>query len=349
MATHSKPAAKATSRRISNADAVADAAVGAAPTAAGDSYRIAAVSRLSRIPVPTIRMWERRYQVVEPARSAANGRLYSREDIARLTLLKAAVDAGHAIGTVAGLSDAQIRARLGETSATPFQANTGEPVPVLVCGDALGARLKQQWAGRRDLALIDIWPSLDALSEVVPPHAEAVIVSLPTLQASHVRALRQLRDEAQARVLLVVYGFSNRAALARLDQEGIIALPSTSDPSHLARLCILGHKQRSDARPRSLERELMHPAGPRRFSELYLQTVARENTAVRCECPHHLADLLSKLNAFEQYSAECENLDAADAAIHALLYAAASHCRELLENALERVLEHEGRPIPTAP
>ena len=83
-------------------------------------------------------------------------------------------------------------------------------------------------------------------------------------------------------------------------------------------------------------------AAPRRYDEQFLATVARRPSTVRCECPNHLADLLTKLNAFEQYSLECENSDNADAAIHALLYSAASQCRELLELALHRVLEHEG-------
>ena len=74
-------------------------------------YRIATVSSLTGIPVPTIRVWESRYAVVQPTRNAGNVRLYQRADIERLSLVKDAVDAGHAISTVASLTNRQIKAR----------------------------------------------------------------------------------------------------------------------------------------------------------------------------------------------------------------------------------------------
>ena len=55
-------------------------------------YRIATVSNLTGIPIPTIRVWESRYAVVQPTRNAGNARLYRRVDIERLSLVKAAVD-----------------------------------------------------------------------------------------------------------------------------------------------------------------------------------------------------------------------------------------------------------------
>ena len=116
------------------------ASVAAPVSSADNAYRIAAVAKLTGMPVPTIRMWERRYGVVTPARSAANGRLYSRADIDRLVLLKAVADAGHAIGTVAQLSEAQLQARLLEAPGRSSAPST-EQCRVLICGTALHARL----------------------------------------------------------------------------------------------------------------------------------------------------------------------------------------------------------------
>jgi MerR family transcriptional regulator, light-induced transcriptional regulator len=67
-------------------------------------YPIRAASKLTGLPVDTLRAWERRYQAVNPSR-AGRGRLYSEADIRRLLLLRHAVDGGHAIGQVASLSD----------------------------------------------------------------------------------------------------------------------------------------------------------------------------------------------------------------------------------------------------
>lgn len=311
-----------------------------------DQYRIAAVSRLTGIPVPTIRMWERRYAVVSPARSAGNGRLYSRADIDRLLLLKSAVDAGHAIGTVAHLADEQILARLREMPARVPPVVMRDDCRVLVCGAAIESRLRQAWAERRDIAVTAAIssPGVDPSREF--GEVDAVIVEIPTVHAATVRILRHLRERSHPRVLIVVYGFCNRQTLARLDQEGMIALAMPADPAQLARICLLSLAL--DAQPaESLDRRLVQPAAPRRYDEAFLATLARQPSAMRCECPNHLADLLAKLNAFEQYSLECESVSVEDASIHAFLYSAAAQCRELLEHALRRVLEHEGIDEPT--
>ena len=307
---------------------------------ADGQYRIAAVSRLTGMPVPTIRMWERRYEVVTPARSAANGRLYSRSDIERLTLLKAAVDAGHAIGTVAALDDEQIRERLRQSSALPPAATHGE-CRVLACGAGLADRLQKAWNGRTDVRLAAALPSLQS-----PPPAheryDAVVVQVPSLQVAAVPALRQLRTSLQAPVMIVLHGFGSRQALARLDQDGILALSLPLDPAQLARLC----RPLRTASGAAADNVREAPVSARRFDDDFLATVARLPTTVRCECPNHLADLLTKLNGFEQYSLECESSDPADASVHAMLYRAAAQCRQTLEDALQRVLEHEGIRTP---
>ena len=55
-----------------------------------------------------IRVWEKRYQAVVPARSATNRRLYSEEDIMRLWWLRQAVRAGQSIGRIAHHSTAEL-------------------------------------------------------------------------------------------------------------------------------------------------------------------------------------------------------------------------------------------------
>ena len=317
-----------------------------APTSSADNaYRIAAVAKLTGMPVPTIRMWERRYGVVTPARSAANGRLYSRADIDRLLLLKAVADAGHAIGTVAQLSDVQLQARLLEAPGRSSSPTT-ELCRVLICGTALHSRLDKAWSGRSDIQITATLAQLSTEIAAAQAPADAVIVETSTLQSVPIRSLRQLRMQTRAKVMIVVYGFGNRQALARLDQEGIIALTMPAEPSHLARICRLGSTTDAPLRG-DLHLQPMLALSPRRYDEAFLATVAQLPSTVRCECPHHLADLLTKLNAFEQYSLECESSDVADVSIHSLLYTTAAQCRQWLEQALHQVLMHEGIADPT--
>ena len=66
-------------------------------------FRSGAAARMARMPTPTLRIWERRYNVVNPSRSRAGQRLYSRRDVQRLILLKTLSEQGHAISAIAPL------------------------------------------------------------------------------------------------------------------------------------------------------------------------------------------------------------------------------------------------------
>jgi DNA-binding transcriptional MerR regulator len=89
------------------------------------SYPIRAVSRLTGISVDTLRAWERRYEAVAPARGQ-RGRSYSESDVARLQRLGLLVRRGHAIGTIAALSDKALNQLVASSARTP-EARTGEP------------------------------------------------------------------------------------------------------------------------------------------------------------------------------------------------------------------------------
>lgn len=74
----------------------------------GTAYSIRAVAAETGISAHTIRAWEKRYKVLDPARTATNRRVYSTEDIDRLRLLHRLVAAGHSIGMIAQLSNAEL-------------------------------------------------------------------------------------------------------------------------------------------------------------------------------------------------------------------------------------------------
>ena len=73
------------------------------------------VARETGLSVHTIRAWEKRYGAVTPLRADHARRLYSVEDVARLTLLKAVTDAGHSIGQVARATTAELEILLHGT------------------------------------------------------------------------------------------------------------------------------------------------------------------------------------------------------------------------------------------
>ena len=81
---------------------------------------------------------------------------------------------------------------------------------------------------------------------------------------------------------------------------------------------------------------------PKKYSDETLSRVANISTAVLCECPRHVAELLTQLSSFEQYSQECLNKNSADQQLHEHLAAVSGQARALFEHALELIAAHEG-------
>lgn len=81
------------------------------PIPAGEHrHPIGVASGRTGLPQDLLRAWERRYQAVIPRRTASGRRFYTDEDLARLRLLKRAVDSGRRISDVARLGLAELEA-----------------------------------------------------------------------------------------------------------------------------------------------------------------------------------------------------------------------------------------------
>ena len=108
-------------------------------------HPIRVVSQRTGLSVHTIRVWEKRYGAVTPARTSTNRRVYSDEDIERLKLLRQATLTGRSIGQVAGLKTAALRALMAEdVAALPvapavFEGQTNGTSPTACLADALEA------------------------------------------------------------------------------------------------------------------------------------------------------------------------------------------------------------------
>jgi len=83
-------------------------------------------SRRSGLSQHVIRAWERRYGAVEPLRTTTNRRSYTEQHVERLRLLKALCDGGHSIGSIARLSDDELRGMLAKTRLRVFEPPTNE-------------------------------------------------------------------------------------------------------------------------------------------------------------------------------------------------------------------------------
>jgi DNA-binding transcriptional MerR regulator/methylmalonyl-CoA mutase cobalamin-binding subunit len=149
-----------------------DAVRAKAPAASAARYPIRAVSRLTGVGIDTLRAWERRYQAVTPARDD-RGRMYSDADVARLRLIREAVSAGHAVGRVAALGDAELR-RLA--AAHDASAPRATPRP----GAGLDSRAFDAALRRLDSVAVD--REFTRLASVLPPLHLVRDVIMPSLR-----------------------------------------------------------------------------------------------------------------------------------------------------------------------
>ena len=79
---------------------------------------IKVVARRTGLSAHVIRIWEKRYGAVEPERTGTNRRLYSDEQIERLSLLRDLTQGGHSISHVAKLPTEKLRQLAKESHAT---------------------------------------------------------------------------------------------------------------------------------------------------------------------------------------------------------------------------------------
>lgn len=84
-------------------------------------HPIQIVTRRTGLSADVLRVWEKRYAVVTPVRSASGRRLYSDADIERLRLLVQATRTGRPIGQVAALPTAALLPLLEEEAPTPHR------------------------------------------------------------------------------------------------------------------------------------------------------------------------------------------------------------------------------------
>lgn len=309
-------------------------------------FPIGVVCRMTGIAQETLRAWERRYALVTPSRAGGRNRLYSPDDVKRISLVKALVDAGHPVGSVASLDGAQLEAlRMATAPAVPAAREAKAP-PVLQASVALapgrvgviGRSLATRLLGSPGRPTLEGAFSVDALVDIAPEHrAQVLVLEMPTVQGDAAEALAGALGRTGAGTAVVLYEFGARGAVASLEALGAICLKGPVDPVAVERACATALAcldTESERRVAGL------PA--RRFSAEQLARIVARAPAIACECPRHLAGLIGSLAAFERFSGECENRSPADAHIHRDLQRMAASARAMIEASLERVLAFEG-------
>jgi DNA-binding transcriptional MerR regulator/methylmalonyl-CoA mutase cobalamin-binding subunit len=101
------------------------------PASTEPRHPIGVVAERTGLTPDVLRVWERRYGIVEPKRSPGGQRIYSDADIERLALLHRATRGGHGISRVASLS----KAKLEDLVANIESSATAPPILFIPAGE----------------------------------------------------------------------------------------------------------------------------------------------------------------------------------------------------------------------
>ena len=124
-------------------------------------YSVKHAAAMTGISAATLRMWERRYAVVEPGRSASGYRMYDDAAVRRLSAMRALVEAGWS----PRLAAEQVRSGTTGGTAEPLR-DTAVPPPESGDIEAL-ARVAERFDGSRISAILDRAFDAGSFEEVV--------------------------------------------------------------------------------------------------------------------------------------------------------------------------------------
>ena len=292
--------------------------------------RSGTAARLAGLSPSTLRIWEHRYGVVSPPKTPTGQRSYSMLDVQRLRLIRRLTLEGHAIGTVARLPlDELVRLSSGSR-----ETSSGEQ-RVLVVGRSLAQKLQVRL--RPAVALV--FDDLDHAEKEVAKCGviDVLVVHIASLHASVTERVLALRADLPAPTVIVIYSFGAELAVDALRAAGMTVLREPVTGKELARLIVA-----SAPRPLPPPESSGIQPGPRLYSDAELVSLMEAPSRVTCECPRHLAEIVTLLAGFERYSAECLSQNEADGALHRHLQDVASVARTMFEQALARVVVDEG-------
>jgi len=312
-------------------------------------HKIGAVSSLSGVPTPTLRVWEVRYATFSPLKTQGQHRLYSDDDILKATLLKRLTEQGHAISNIANLSSQALNNLLmQQQSSNRYQAQTqseDRTISMAIVGLALAGRIESKKFtlsfNNHEIKVTDIFNDVsDALGASFQEPTQILLVKTNSLHSGMEVDIHKLAQNCQALQVIVLYNYGQQNIIESMKHSGMILRREPISDSDLADLINSVLLVGTDQKSKGLVVGALIPQ--RKYSDATLAKVAGISSNVLCECPRHVAEIIAQLASFEQYTHECLNKSSEDAHLHAYLSSVSGSARALFESALEMVTKHEG-------
>lgn len=291
-------------------------------------YEVGAVAKISGLSPHTIRTWERRNFIHAANRSATGRRQYNKEQVDRFVLFKQLTHLGDSISALAGLSLEELQTRLAEFHRVKPTAKANRSIIVKVFTEIAGERL----AGLSDrFSLIPAHTNGFYEEETRKP--DLLILEVGGTDQAFQIQLNRATAEFPGIPLVLIYDFLQSERLKSFGRQGyfLIKRPIPQELLEQYLMTAAGHRQKLDIESGD---ESTNEAKPRILTDRQLAAISASTPKVKCECPHHMASLVSSLTAFEDYCARCEIESPEDTILHAHLGKEAAKARHLVEKAL---------------
>jgi hypothetical protein len=213
---------------------------------------------------------------------------------------------------------------------------------VAILDDQLPVRLQADPGELDDVEVVWTGQSLPALTAALADlRPQVLVLQLEHLGPDPVAKAQDLSTLAHAELTIVSYAFARREVLKHLQREALRPLRAPLTASALrmqmTSMIVRSLMESGDGQAKAVVGELRPP----RFSPAQLARLESIPTSIQCECPQQISTILSSLVYFEAYCKECENRTEEDATVHRMLYERTARARMLLEDGLERLIEHE--------
>jgi DNA-binding transcriptional MerR regulator len=312
-------------------------------------HKIGAVSSLSGVPTPTLRVWEQRYQTFQPQKTESKHRLFTDDDVLKATLLKRLTEQGHGISNIANLATTDLNNLLQKQQDTnQRKAKTGlqgQSASVAVIGLTLAARIESKKFtlsfNNQAIRITDIFENLtQALATTFQTKTQILLIHTNSLDAGVQVDIHRLAKINNSLQVIVLYNYGQEPIIESMKRSGMIVRREPISDSDLADLI-------NSLRMVDTESSAAHlPSGTiiptRKYDDIELLRIAGISSDILCECPRHVAEIITQLASFEQYSRDCLNKSTEDAHLHSYLSTVSGSARALFESALEMVAKHEG-------
>lgn len=299
-------------------------------------HTIGVVSRQTGIHPETLRVWEKRYGMVVPTRTDSGRRVYSDADLYRLSLIKQLVDRGYPPSGLANLAVEKLKERLaGKLPSLAGQVPAEKSVvKALFIGSVFQSVIDDPLATSSDFRLLGCHGSFsDYLNEGKKEQPDVLVFYYPTLHEDLLKNLHEALEASGAIGAVVVFNIASRSTIAYFEDNGVLCLKFPASISDIRRACasvadLPAFSSVGD--PLKIERQ---------FTDEQLAYLAVAKNNIACECLNHLAEIVTRISAFEAYSAECSNRNPADVKIHRLLQKSSQTARSIMEECLNYVIE----------